>query len=153
DSIGRITMDGDISVFHSPLITGPFDLTAGPDGTVWFTNLGAVRSMGRITTEGEVTAYRSFPGDATFGAGYLTTAADGAVWFTLGSISIARMAVDGTISTFDDPTISVPFDVTTGPDGALWYGNGNNSIGRIAMPASVPDAPFAVTALSSSTNV
>ena len=57
---------------------------------------------------------------------------DGAVWFTnyLGG-SIGRISVDGVVSSFTDPRIRYPVDITSGPDGALWFTDDSGSIGRI----------------------
>ena len=45
----RITTDGVVTNYTDPTIDGPIDITAGPDGAMWFTNEGN-NSIGRITT-------------------------------------------------------------------------------------------------------
>ena len=56
NSIGRITTGGVITSYTDPSINGPYGITAGPDGALWFTNVGNY-SIGRITTGGVVTNY------------------------------------------------------------------------------------------------
>ena len=48
--IGRITLDGAAELFNSGLTPGaqPGYITSGPDGNVWFGELG-ISSIGRIT--------------------------------------------------------------------------------------------------------
>ncbi len=49
--IGRITPSGIVTEFSAGISTNaaPFGITAGPDGNLWFTELGGSR-IGRITT-------------------------------------------------------------------------------------------------------
>jgi trehalose transport system substrate-binding protein len=56
--IGRITPDGKITVVETlpDKISGPEDMTAGPDGNLWFTNTGN-DTIGRIAPNGEVTTF------------------------------------------------------------------------------------------------
>ena len=71
-SIGRITTSGVITNFTDPSINSPGGITTGPDGALWFTNVGSAlfsggggdllssggtSSIGRITTSGVVTNY------------------------------------------------------------------------------------------------
>jgi streptogramin lyase len=49
NAIGRITTGGAITLFPTPTASsGPTDITAGPDGAMWFTE--AAGNVGRITT-------------------------------------------------------------------------------------------------------
>jgi virginiamycin B lyase len=44
----------------------------------------------------------------------------------------------GTVTIYNDPSISTPLGITAGPDGALWFTNfGNLSIGRITTSGVV----------------
>jgi virginiamycin B lyase len=62
--IGRITTSGTITEYAvpvSPAIPVPAtieDITAGPDGAMWFTILSIGSVVGRITMEGTVTQYQ-----------------------------------------------------------------------------------------------
>lgn len=70
---------GTIASFPDPSIYYPGQISAGPDGNVWFTNYDG-NSIGRITPTGTVTAFTDFwdinqPVDITPGP-------DGDLWFT-----------------------------------------------------------------------
>jgi streptogramin lyase len=67
---------------RTPTISVPAYITAGPDGALWFTNLGNRTnhgSIGRITTSGKVTIYA---GGGIDGPGGITVGLDRALWFT-----------------------------------------------------------------------
>jgi sugar lactone lactonase YvrE len=116
-------------------ISGPTDITAGPDGALWFTN-NIGNSIGRITTAGAVTSYQD-PG-ILFPTG-ITSGPDGALWFTnTVANSVGRITTAGAVTSFTDPNISNSlFDITSGPDGALWFGSGNSAIDRITTAGAV----------------
>ncbi len=137
NSIGRITMAGDLSVYTSLDIAEPSGITAGPDGALWFTNTGN-GSIGRITTTGVVTSYNDPTIWSPMG---ITAGRDGALWFAnFGDNSIGRITTAGAVTDDINPTISGPVGITAGPDGALWFTNsGNNSIGRITTAGVVTD--------------
>ena len=59
-------------------IDGPGDVTTGPDGALWFTNLYN-DTIGRITTAGVVTNYTGTGIDAPQS---IAAGSDGALWFT-----------------------------------------------------------------------
>lgn len=63
------------------------DITAGPDGALWFTECGTSQ-LARITTTGAITEIplvNVLPRDLTVGS-------DGAIWFTEGGhLAIGRM--------------------------------------------------------------
>jgi virginiamycin B lyase len=65
---------GHVRIF--PGIAVPRQITAGPDGALWFTNGD---SIGRMTTAGRFTAY--FNSRIATPAG-ITAGPDGALWFT-----------------------------------------------------------------------
>jgi virginiamycin B lyase len=104
----------------------PTDLTAGPDGAVWFTERAA--RIGRITLTcfNRVTGC-AFPDFALpnvhSGPRALTVGPDGAFWFTdYGTNSIGRMTLTGAVTEFAlHRPLTLPWDITTGPDGALWF--------------------------------
>jgi hypothetical protein len=63
----------------------PFQITAGPDGALWFTEEGYPtdpnnENIGRITTSGAITEY--LPPTYHSGPNSITTGLDGALWFT-----------------------------------------------------------------------
>ena len=59
--------------------TGPFGITAGPDGAVWFAENHGM-SIGRITLSGSVTEYPT-PTTFSYPMG-IAAGPDGALWFT-----------------------------------------------------------------------
>jgi virginiamycin B lyase len=86
-------------------VVGPADITAGPDGAMWFTEPDANR-IGRITPAGQV---REFPTGKNSGPLAITAGPDGNVWFTeygncfegcVGGDRIGRATPQGVITVF-----------------------------------------------------
>ena len=123
NKIGRITPAGVITEFAIPTGgSGPYEITAGPDGNLWFTeSLG--NKIGRITPAGAIT---EFP-VPTGGSNPLPIAlgSDGNLWFGEYSPTgnkIGRITPAGVITEFLIPTsASQPNGITPGPDGNLWF--------------------------------
>ena len=94
----RMTPAGVVTPFTDPSINAPGDITAGPDGNIWFTNSGS-NSIGRITPAG-VVSY--FVGTGIAKPLAITTGPDGNLWFTnSGSpASIGRITPAGVVTTF-----------------------------------------------------
>ena len=159
--IGRITANGQLTEFPLPFDpqphgAGPFGITAGSDGALWFTLIRG-DAIGRITTSGALTFFPLPPSLFPPGdnAPYVMTAGpDGAAWFTQAS-AVGRITTAGDIVRFVAHTgvSSDPSAITAGPDGALWVTFVNaNQIRRITtagvqttyqLPA--PCAPFGIT--------
>ena len=122
--IGRITPDGVVTEFSAGITPGasPYDITAGPDGNVWFVEPGLDR-IGRITPAGVVT---EFGAGISAGAwpSFITAGADGNVWFTEAGINaVGRITPDGTVTEFSTgitPGAGLQA-IVTGPDGNLWF--------------------------------
>jgi virginiamycin B lyase len=108
---------------------GPFGITTGPDGALWFTEF-SVDKIGRVTPAGDFSEYPiPTPGaDPTA----ITAGPDGALWFTevLGG-KIGRITTSGQITEFTPSSPIGPLGIAAGSDGALWFTEGNNRIGRI----------------------
>ena len=102
----------------------PEPITAGPDGSMWFTSHFPDR-IGRISPSGVITQY---PVPSPFEQPYnITAGPDGAVWFAaVGGVSTASAGIgriepaSGTITVFPQAVGSHPYGITTGPDGNLW---------------------------------
>jgi streptogramin lyase len=111
-----------ISEFTVPSAGGPFRITAGPDGNVWFTEYFGP-GIGRITPDGVITEFRipSSPARPL----QITTGPDGNLWFTESARSanrIGRVTPSGSFTEFLIPTAACNADgIATGPDGALWF--------------------------------
>jgi virginiamycin B lyase len=67
---------------------GPYSITAGPDGNLWFTE--QVNQIGRITTSGVVTEFQIPSDSCTPNA--ITTGPDGNLWFTEVSTGCNKVA-------------------------------------------------------------
>ena len=77
--VQRITTAGAVTEYSA--LGGPMYLTEAPDGTLWYTFFCGAQ-LGRVTTAGAITEYTySGTNSECEGGGYLTTGADGYLWF------------------------------------------------------------------------
>ena len=117
-AIGRITTSGHVTLYSVTARTS--DITAGPDGALWFTEL-QTSQIGRITTHGKVTMFSHGITSAPYS---ITAGPDGALWFTEPAGGrIGRITTNGRVTEYSKgitPT-EEPYDITSGPDGALWF--------------------------------
>jgi uncharacterized repeat protein (TIGR01451 family) len=120
----------------------PRGITAGPDGNLWFVEVGG-NKVGKITTSGVVTEYK-IPTTSSSPLG-ITTGPDGNLWFTEGNGNkIGKITTSGVITEYPgSSTYSYPHDITTGPDGNLWFTEqfGSN-IGKITTAGVVTEYPI-----------
>jgi streptogramin lyase len=157
--IERITPSGTISEFPLASNTLPKDITTGPDGALWFTEMSSypvnksipTGKIGRITPAGHISEFPVPTGDSN-GLGILgiTTGPDGNLWFTE-SGKIERITPSGKISGFPLPSSNQPGSITTGPDNALWFvetvsnpntKNVSSKIGRITPSGTISEFPL-----------
>jgi len=104
--------------------SNPYGITAGPDGNVWFADVGyatGIPAIGRITPAGVVTEFRPSLDNPKF----IVTGPDGNLWFTQdddgnGFAAIGRMTPAGLQTTFPLPR-RVLGDIAVGSDGNLWF--------------------------------
>jgi len=144
-SIGRITLGGVVTEY--PMVNASGGIAAGPDGAMWFTQLGKI---GRITTRGSITEY-SIP--AAFGSPRdIAAGPDGAMWFPAGEEGkgIGRITMAGDVTTMSDRMLHrfAPARIAAGPDGAMWIAD-RDHITRITMAGEVSSwnaVPFVVFA-------
>lgn len=146
------------------------NITAGPDGNLWFTDDRinyADSAIGRITPAGRVTEYpipgAFYPGQnaRSWKPMYISTGPDGNLWFneafpvdtltSSGNVgAIGRITPAGQITVF--PSFSPesrPFGPVAGPDGSIWFADwGTNSLGRMTPDGHITEFPLAVSALS-----
>ncbi len=159
DAVGRITPQGAITEFLVPPRptrnslgdlppSQPFAIAAGPEGTLWFPDLGGNR-LWRLTPAGGVlTAFpipphpenpiSSFPEGIALGP-------DGNLWFTEATgMRIGRLTPTGHITEFKLPGVNhVPLDIIAGADGALWFLEPNQSVlGRITTDGRITEVPL-----------
>ena len=97
----------------------PFDITAGPDGSMWFTEFHADK-IGRISPSGTISEYRV----PTPGAGPYQIAAGpgGTMWFTeYNTAKIGRVSRGGQVTEITLPEPSLGGDgITQGPGHTVW---------------------------------
>jgi streptogramin lyase len=120
NAIGRITPAGVITMFPLPNTSGqPGGITAGPDGNVWFGELSTFH-VGRITPTGTITEFAAPYARIDF----LTTAADGNLWFTShqGSNRVGKITPAGISTGFviNTATNINGAQLVSAPDGNLW---------------------------------
>jgi virginiamycin B lyase len=161
NKIGRISPDGTLTEFPIPSADGAinseaFDITLGPDGTLWFVFFNGfagskfTTSLIRMTPDGAMTA---FPLPPNVFVSLLLFGPDGALWFSKGN-KLGRMTSDGQFSEYPVPApASAPrngelVDLCVGPDGALWYAwGGVNSIGRMTLSGQAKNFAVPYTGL------
>jgi streptogramin lyase len=148
-TIGSITTSGVVREFDipwTPVYCGlfctqgdpqPGRITAGPDGNLWFIELG-IGKIGRITTDGVITEFptRASPREL----GEMAVASDGALWFTRLCNKIGRITTTGLLTEF---TYTSPFcisSITAGPDGALWLAG--SGLGRMTLDGVFTEFPL-----------
>ncbi|MFI6323368.1 ATP-binding cassette domain-containing protein [Nonomuraea sp. NPDC050556] len=114
---------------------GPYGITTGPDGALWFTLVHA-GAIGRITVDGSVGTFPLDPADG--GPTVITPSPDGALWFTeFHGHRVGRITTSGEISSVDRPEAG-PYGIAAGPDGAMWVTElQSNTITRIAVDGAV----------------
>ena len=134
---------GVFAEFGVPTASGrPTGIAAGPDGNLWFTEIGG-NEIGRITPTGTITEFAIPSSGATPLA--IAAGSDGNLWFVESSTNkIGRITPTGTItgSSGSRPRTRRRARVHAGPDGALWFtepNSGVNKIGRVTTGGSFTD--------------
>ena len=138
------------TTYANAAIVAPYNIAAGPDGALWFTNVNDddSGSIGRITSTGTVTSFsdpstrlgQPDPDGTPANPQGIALGPDGALWVAnSGNDSIGRItSAGGVVTQYFDPSISGPADIAAGSDGALWFTNNNSdSIGRITSDGTV----------------
>ncbi|MFI5454720.1 MAG: hypothetical protein ACHRXM_04655 [Isosphaerales bacterium] len=115
-----------LSITEFPVPTanaGPYEIVAGPDGNLWFTEFGN-GYIGMINpTTHAITQFPTSTAGTPGGPLGITAGPDGNLWFTeefankIGMINPATHA----ITEFPLPTGIFPYEITAGPDGNLWF--------------------------------
>jgi streptogramin lyase len=106
------------TIFDYPTPTansGPYGITQGPDGNIWFTESNTnTNKVGKITPGGVITEYaapttNAFPGDIVSVGGML--------WYNDEGNHLTSVTTAGT---FTQHTATDPSGMTVGPDGNIW---------------------------------
>jgi len=127
-SIFRLSLAGVTTEFQTPDLD-PFDVTMGPDGSVWFD--AARGTVGRITTAGQITLF-AVPNNGYIGS--IASGPDGNLWLTEKAVNrIARITVSGGLTEFTLPHPgSGPLSITPGFNNDLWFTETDgNRVGRM----------------------
>jgi hypothetical protein len=133
-----------ITEYSSGLASGsvPDGIVAGPDGNVWFTDVGSTPAIGMINpTTHAITEYSSGlnPGSKPIA---LAAGQDGNLWFTDGGTTPAIGVINPTTHAITEYSSglssgSEPFSVAAGADGNLWFGDdGTTSAIGVINPAT-----------------
>jgi streptogramin lyase len=145
-----------VTEYHEGLTpgNGAWGITAGPDGSVWFTedNTG---SVARITLDGEVT---EFSAGLTKGCPKgIALGPDGNLWVAEagGGGAIARITPEGEVTEFTAGlTVGKPSDIAAGPDGNLWFVMDTPAVvGRITPDGVITEFTAGLTADSAPTSI
>ena len=134
-----------------PHVYEPDQLTLGPDGNLWMTDVSSNSTVGmgysaiaRMRPNGEVKRYAA--------SGYdITTGSDGNLWYTRPKENkIGRLTPTGVVTEFSglaasscaqsQENSSWPSEITAGPDGNLWFSETRGCrIGRITPNGSLTE--------------
>ena len=118
---------------YPPSGNQPIAITAGPEGSLWFTEHDAIA---RVTQAGEISEFPSE--ELSQSKQGIATGSDGNLWFTERT-GIGRATPSGSISEFSVPAGFKPAAIVSGPDGNLWFtdSSGLSRIGRITPAGDV----------------
>jgi len=139
---------GAVAQFCFPKLTPQFgqgSMTAGPDGSVWFTE---GQKIARITPAGALTEFPVPPPDV-----FITAGPDGNLWFSGMGPKIVRMSTHGDVREFALPKLSHdPAPLIVGPDGNLWFteGQGVGKFAKMTLTGQITEfsLPFEVRDLA-----
>jgi streptogramin lyase len=134
---GYVAMNGTphfVSPTPAPNTDSP-DITAGPDGNVWFTTATSPPTITKMTPAGLQT---SFTLPARCSPDALVTGSDGALWVDQTECGITRVTTSGATTLFPAPENSTVGSIAEGSDGAVWFNaSGNHMIGRMDTSGNV----------------
>lgn len=118
-----------ITEFALPAMSSnPIGITAGPDGSLWFTKNNGAR-IGRITPAGQIDEFAGAVTDYGIAVG-----PDGSIWFTEGgSNKIGCLTPAGNVTHYPIPTeYSSPRAIAVAANGSIWFTEySGGKIGRI----------------------
>lgn len=154
--VGRISDDGQVRLFGLPKERNAWDIAAGSDGNLWFTEtmynrrLFTVVRIGRMTPSGTFTEFRI--GDRVGAPAAIAAGPDGNLWFTdVYSVegrpkrAIVRITTAGDVRRFHLPPRTRLRDIAAGPDGNLWFTEvapRGGRIGRITPRGRISHFPL-----------
>ncbi len=135
---GAVEPAGHITEYSLPTGSGPYAITEGSDGNLWYADTGKAAAIGKITTSGTITEYSLSEKGNPHG---IADGPDGNIWYTdLSTSMIGKITTSGTITEYALPKESGPHGITTGPDGNLWFANDKTSkIGKITTSGTITE--------------
>ena len=142
NDVFQMTTGGSLTQYVLPSDWIVTDITAGPDGRVWFgsnsTALTAMDATGSYTT---YTWSGSWPNGTQ--PQYIRPDATGALVFANRSGAIGRMTTAGAVSFTPVPSFNAAIGLAVAPDGTIWFSEPTgNQIGMLpggtAFPPTVP---------------
>jgi virginiamycin B lyase len=138
----------------------PFDIAAGPGGTMWFTEFDAGQ-IGRISPSGQITEYQVPTPDA--GPYQIAEGPGGFMWFTeYNTTKVGRISPSGQVTEISLPGPSQGgTGLTSAPGQALWVADPAGSADRLTPGGAItrtrlpPGAgtPFAIAAAGGDSTV
>jgi virginiamycin B lyase len=126
---GAQALSGELREY--PVNGGPVDITAGPDGELWFTERDG-NQIGRIPATGTITEF-PLP-TANSGAHDITVSLDNQLWFTeIGTNQIGRLSPTPRHQVTGFPITAPAYAIAAGPRGGyLWVAElSANKIGQL----------------------
>jgi len=139
-SIGKISTSGTVTNFSAGLNAGsePNQIAPGPDGNLWFTDLGTTKAIGKITPSGTITEY-SAGLNAGSSPGSITAGPDGNLWFTdTGTTdAIGKITPSGTITEYS-AGLSGEAKSIVAANGKLWFSE-QGRVGRINTAGTITE--------------
>jgi len=135
---GAVEPAGHITEYSLPKGSGPYAITEGSDGNLWYADTGKAAAIGKITTSGTITEYSLSEKGNPHG---IADGPDGNLWYTdLSTSMIGKITTSGSITEYALPKESGPHGIITGPDGNLWFTNDKTSkIGKITTSGTITE--------------
>ena len=129
----------------------PDSITAGPDGNLWFTEIGT--ATGSDASPRRASSPSSAPASSADAAPIgITAGPDGNLWFTEYSGNrIGRITPLGVVTEFSAglTASAAPIGITAGPDGNLWFTEqSGNRIGRITPLGVITEFSAGISAVA-----
>ncbi len=132
----------------------PEGITSGPDGNLWFTELGNPGEIGRRNLDGSITEFPLPPSGSN--PNDITAGPDGNLWFIEANYTktdnmIVRITLKGALTEFIlPPQTTLPFNhpahIVTGRDDNLWFTEpGTNEIVRMTTAGALTYYPLTST--------
>ncbi len=118
-----------VNTYSLPANSVVSDMTAGPDGALWFADVG-LNKIGRIGTEGSINFY-TVP-TANSGLFGISTGCDGALWFTERQANqVGRLTTTGTFNEYAVPTPNANLGEIVGCLNNALYFTETHAIGKL----------------------